>query len=148
MNARRRARGQSMLEFALAFPVILLIIIIFVELGRVVYYYSALNNAVREGARYAIVNQFLSSDDRRTKVQETVAKYAVALPLDVNGITVYCDRDTSNTSNPCENYITVSADIQIDPIIPFFARMINGGSAFRIIARSTMQTTPYGSSDE
>ncbi len=53
MKTNRQIRGQGLVEFALVLPLILLVIIVFIELGRIVYFYSALNNAVREGARYA-----------------------------------------------------------------------------------------------
>ena len=47
----RRQRGQELAEYALALPVILLILMSILDLGRVVYVYSALHNSVREGAR-------------------------------------------------------------------------------------------------
>ena len=145
MKTKRQAPGQSMVEFGLILPIILLIIIIFIDLGRIVYYYSALNNAVREGARYGIVTSFASSTARQTAVRDKVAHYAVALPLNVSDITIYCDRDIAKTTtNPCASYVTVSADIQLQPIIPYFAQLIGAGSTYRIRARSTMQMTPYG----
>jgi hypothetical protein len=52
----RRPRGQALVEFALVslmfFPLLLGII----EAGRFILFYETLNNATREGARYAIVN--------------------------------------------------------------------------------------------
>lgn len=52
----RRERGQELAEYALALPVFLLILMSILDLGRVVYVYSALHNSVREGARYGIIN--------------------------------------------------------------------------------------------
>ena len=54
--ARRRTRGQALAEFALVAPFLFLLIIAIVEVGRFVFYYHLLNNATREGARYAIVH--------------------------------------------------------------------------------------------
>ncbi len=146
MKTKRQITGQSLVEFGLILPIILLIIIIFIDLGRIVYYYSALNNAVREGARYGIVTSFASSTARQTAVRNTVAHYAVALPLNVNDISIYCDPDAKDTTNPCPitSYFTVSADIELQPIIPYFAQLIGVGSTYRIRARSTMQMTPFG----
>lgn len=54
---RRRARGQSLVEFALVFPIIVLLIAGFVEIGRAVFAYNTIANAARQGARVATVNQ-------------------------------------------------------------------------------------------
>ncbi len=51
-----RKRGQAVVEFALIAPVFFLLLFSIVEAGRFMFYYETLNNATREGARYAIVN--------------------------------------------------------------------------------------------
>ena len=61
MNARRRStharsRGQALTEFALIAPIFFLLLFALIEFGRVVYTIQMLNNAAREGARYAIVH--------------------------------------------------------------------------------------------
>jgi Flp pilus assembly protein TadG len=60
-SRRRRAgcptkRGQALVEFALVAPVFFLIVFAIIDFGRYVYYVQVLNNAAREGARYAIVH--------------------------------------------------------------------------------------------
>lgn len=54
--SRRRNRGQALVEFALLAPVFFLVLFAIIEAGRFMFYYEILNNATREGARYAIVN--------------------------------------------------------------------------------------------
>ena len=56
-RSRRRSRGQSLVEFALIFPIIVLLVVGFVEIGRAVFAYNTIANAARQGARVAIVNQ-------------------------------------------------------------------------------------------
>jgi Flp pilus assembly protein TadG len=51
------ARGQSLVEFALIFPIIILLIAGFFEIGRAVFAYNTIANAARQGARVATVNQ-------------------------------------------------------------------------------------------
>jgi hypothetical protein len=46
------SRGQSLIEFGLALPLLLLIILGLIESARLVYTYSAVTTASREGARY------------------------------------------------------------------------------------------------
>jgi len=53
---RRGRRGQAIVEFALVAPIFFVVLFGIVEAGRFMFYYETLNNATREGARYAIVN--------------------------------------------------------------------------------------------
>ena len=52
-----RPRGQSLVEFALVFPIIILLIAGFFEIGRAVFAFNTIANAARQGARVATVNQ-------------------------------------------------------------------------------------------
>jgi len=144
MRDRHTNAGQAMLEFALVLPFIVLIVVLFIEFGRVVYYYSALNNAVREGARFAIVEQFASSGERLTEVQQRVTGYAIWLPISSGDVTLYCDMDTGDTDNPCEDFVTVQASTEIEPIAAFVALLFGAGTSYDITAQSTMQMTPFG----
>jgi len=48
-------RGQTLVEFALVFPLLMLMLLGVVELGRGIYYYNSLSNLAREGARSGVV---------------------------------------------------------------------------------------------
>ncbi len=52
IKRRNRQRGQGMVEFALAFPVFLLIVLGIFEFGRLFVIYTSVYAAAREGARY------------------------------------------------------------------------------------------------
>jgi Flp pilus assembly protein TadG len=56
IHARRSNRAQALVEFALIAPIFFLVLFSIVEAGRFIFYYEMLNNATREGARYAIVH--------------------------------------------------------------------------------------------
>lgn len=58
----RRSRGQALAEFALVAPIFFLVLFAVIEAGRFMFYYETLNNATREGARYAIVHGVNSFD--------------------------------------------------------------------------------------
>jgi len=49
-------RGQGLVEFAIAFPVVMLMIAFGVDFGRVFLGWVTLNNAVREAANFAAIN--------------------------------------------------------------------------------------------
>ena len=52
-NSDHSRSGQSLVEFALVFPIMVIGLVFFLDLGRLVYEYSVLSNAAREGARFA-----------------------------------------------------------------------------------------------
>lgn len=53
---RRRERGQSVVEFALVLPVILLVVLVGLDFGRVFLGWVTLNNAARVAANFAALN--------------------------------------------------------------------------------------------
>lgn len=53
---RRRQRGQSLVEFALVFPLIVAALAGSIDLGLIVWTKSMLAGAAHQGARYAVVN--------------------------------------------------------------------------------------------
>jgi len=54
---RDRSRGQGLVEFALIFPVLVLVLLGVFDFGRAIFAYNTLANAARAGVRVAIVNQ-------------------------------------------------------------------------------------------
>jgi len=100
-RARRRTRGQALVEFSMVAPIFLLILFGIIDFGRYVYYVQILNNAAREGARYAIVHGSRSlaptgppapgtvtTDPNGTTVVSTVKGYATGVIGDSSVLTV------------------------------------------------------------
>ena len=52
IRGRNRSRGQSLVEFALVVPILLLVFAGAADLGRAFYAYVAIENGVKEGAFY------------------------------------------------------------------------------------------------
>jgi hypothetical protein len=58
-----RRHGQSFVELALFFPIVLLMLVIVIDAGFLMYHYLTLLDASREGARYgASIDPFLNPD--------------------------------------------------------------------------------------
>src|SRR4029077_5456851 len=53
---RGKSAGQSMVEFALVLPIMLLLLAGAIDLGRLFYSYIAVENAAKEGALYGARN--------------------------------------------------------------------------------------------
>lgn len=73
-RTRTRPQGQALAEFALVISLLVILLLVVIDLGRVVYSYSALHNATREGARYGIINPTDTSG-----IVDRVRQYAIAL---------------------------------------------------------------------
>lgn len=68
---RSNQRGQTMVEFALAFPIFLTIVLGIFEFGRLFFIYTSVYTAAREGARYgaAVDNQTNCGADIEAQAQ-------------------------------------------------------------------------------
>jgi hypothetical protein len=75
MKRARSERGQSLVEFALILPVMILLLVGTFDIGHVVWTNDAMTNAAREAARFAIVHG--GSDSTPCPVGPAPAELAV-----------------------------------------------------------------------
>lgn len=85
----RRENAQTMVEFALVFPILLLITYGIIEFGRLVFIYAAVTNAAREGARYGAAVRTVGSLPQYADCSgiETAAR-SKALLTNVTSVTI------------------------------------------------------------
>ena len=86
--SRGHGRGQSLAEFALVFPIFILIVVAIFDLGRAVFVYNGLTNAAREAVRLAIVNQ--DKDLVRDRAQDMAL--GIGITSDAAATTSYWSR--------------------------------------------------------
>jgi Flp pilus assembly protein TadG len=127
-----RARGQSLVEFSLVFPIIVLLVVAFVEVGRAVFAFNTIANAARQAARVAAVNQLpdVTDCDATRPVEDPYEPHwsirgcaiAAAAPLDLTtaNVSVAYDAppDTTLDCDPtlhvgCIAAITVTYDFSV-----------------------------------
>lgn len=89
-----REGGQSVVEFALIVPLILLLVFGALDMGRAVFAFNTLAQAAREGNRVAIVNQTDSV------VKARVIGAAVTLGLSDSSVDV-CYKRAATTQRSC-----------------------------------------------
>jgi len=85
-TARGRSAGQTLTEFALVIPILLLLLLGLFDIGRAVYAYTTISNAAREGARVLIVDQTQSSGVYRAQTE--AAASATALGISDASVTI------------------------------------------------------------
>ena len=106
VEVRRRASGQSLTEFALILPVILLVLFGVFDFGRAIYAYNAVSNAAREGGRTAIVNQ-TPADVRARAITQATA-------LGINGASVSCP--PAGASGVCVEFKNAALTATCSPV--------------------------------
>ncbi len=116
---KRLERGQELVEFALVLILFLVVLMVIFDMGRAVYYYSAIHNAAREGARHGI------TDPNAGNIQAFAQNVAVGLDIDpVIGIT--------------EDTVTVSIDYVFVPVTPVLS-LFAGENSITLHSQATMQ---------
>ena len=71
-----------MVEFALILPLFILLLVGVFDFGRAVYAYNTINNAAREGGRFAIVDQSIPD------IQAHAESHAVSLGIPATDVVV------------------------------------------------------------
>jgi Flp pilus assembly protein TadG len=121
---RRRSRrwsGQSLVEFALIFPILIILLIAIFDLGRLVFAYNDITNAARQGARTAIINQ------GGTAAQDRVIQMGTSLGLQPADVDItYIEFDGSACPTPktlaCQAVVTVR--FAWSPITPVIGNIV------------------------
>jgi len=145
MRLHASSKGQALVEMALTLPVLLVIIIGGMDLGRAAYIYNGLSSLARESSHYAMIEYstdasspcFWSSFDSAGCLTQ-VKNYAVGLnqvpeltSVNVSVDLVACQSTCSTSSYP----ITVAMGTHFQPI----SGQVLGIGPFDITASSTSQ---------
>lgn len=121
-------RGQELVEFALVLPVLLLVVMSILDLGRAIYYYSAVHNSAREGARYGIIYP-----DDFPGIEDVVRTKAVG--LDIAELTI-------TPARPDEQTIQVTVTFRFQVVTPIVGALL-GSNEVTLGTRSTMHIEGY-----
>ena len=113
LRRRRDGRGQSLVEFAVVFPVFILLLAGMVDFGLGLYANVTIINAAREGARLGVTLQPMDTNAIEDRVE------AMATGLDLTNLTVTstCLRPSGSTFVACASPLWASGDsvkVQVD----------------------------------
>lgn len=142
LNRTRRGvlsceRGAELVEFALIFPTLLLVMLGIMDFGFLFQRYEVLTNAAREGARLAILPNYSNAD-----VQTRVTSYLTASGLTDPATVQVGPSQTITVGSQCITVrpVTVTYDYEymfVGPILSFFGgpalgtRQLRATSAMR-----------------
>jgi Flp pilus assembly protein TadG len=83
-NRARKSHGQSLVEFALTLPMVLLMVLFGLDFGRVFLGWVALNQAAREAANYAAMNPTAWTLPYNAAVQTEYARLVTTEAAQIN----------------------------------------------------------------
>jgi Flp pilus assembly protein TadG len=136
---RERRRGATVVETALVLLPLLALLFGIFEYGRLLMDWNLLNNAAREGCRYALVNNTNTSIN--ANVQGIVTGYMAGRDASFSSFTVTVSGTHSGVSTPVNNLapgdlitVTVSGNYRFMNIIP----LISMPSLFSLNSSVTM----------
>ncbi len=150
----RRIKAQGLVEFALILPLLLAILMGVIDFGWLVFNYSSLYNAQREGLRFGSVPsfstlpQYLDCAGIRKQIRST-APMAGLKDTDIN---IYYDHgySTSPTSDVCidgdltpptlvnGDRIVIEVNANIRFLTPFFRTWVRSGLDFHFRSARTI----------
>ena len=135
----RKHEGQAAVELALILPVLLLILMGLLDLGRLFYFEEALANAAREGARYGAANP-----DKTIPEIQVRAKDEAATNIDPSALTV----DVNCKPIASGNNRKVEVKYVFTLVTPFMQVLLQGplgnpNGNMNLSATSSMPTSSY-----
>jgi Flp pilus assembly protein TadG len=138
MQAQQRLgeRGQAIAEFAIVIPMLFLLIVGLIDVGRMVYINNAIAQGAREGARFGAVQGRSSTSAGLISVADEVKGRMTAVPNPTASVT--CDRMIMTTTDcGAGDVINVRVDTSVSPMTPIIGDLI-GPLSFSAVARITV----------
>ena len=161
-RSRHRSRGQSLAEFALVFPVLMLVIGGIVQLGVLFWGQNSLNQLVRDAGRYAVTEKNClpaNVANIQGKIAAIASSMGVArigtstVTMPTNGELIGAPPvpdpvsnkngvDQANFCPPTTNADHVWLRISVDAQVPIFFPVVPGGGAISSSALFRMEPVP------
>jgi Flp pilus assembly protein TadG len=119
-HSREKAeRGQSLLELAILLPVLLIILLGILDVGRLYMTMVAIHDAAAEGASYAA-----SYPSRTSQIQQRAAESSTALTTIDPAMVVITYGGSQSSGQP----ITVTVNYDYDLLTPLLSAIVPSGT--------------------
>jgi Flp pilus assembly protein TadG len=160
-RSRHRSRGQSLAEFAIVFPIFMLVIGGIIQLGVLFWGQNSLNQLVRDAGRYAVTQPDCSAAsvaDIQTKIASIASSMGVArvtgtpaITMPTNGGSVGTPPVADPVSSTSVAGVNCPAKSNVDHVwlrisvnaqVPVFFPLVPGGGAISSTALFRMEPVP------
>lgn len=123
MKRTQKEKGQSVTEFALILPVLIIVMAGLLDLGRLYYSYVAVTDAAGEGAAYAAIHP-ADTDGIIARAQDACGGL---IAIDRDLVEVYSPQDMPQA-------IAVSVSYEFTLVTPFVNNLLPDGLTLQAIA--------------
>jgi len=130
---RMRCRGQSMIEFALIFPLFMLLVCGVFDFGRLFYTQLTLQSAVREASRLTVTGNLLPDPEspgdylnRIDSIIQMVHNMAPGFQFEENGIEIIGPGGAGDPGGPGD-LVTIRVTYSVDLLTPLVKPFFTGG---------------------
>ena len=151
---RRGEYGQTLAEFSLILPIIAIIIFGLVDMARAMQSYVTIQEAARDGARYAVTGRIDCVgpviQNRENCIEQAVKDRVVGLN-NVDTITTtwrrwdypaYSDPPAENNAGLQCDAVEVQVNYTYQPITPIFRTLVR--NSIPMVARERLVNEPFG----
>jgi hypothetical protein len=130
-DSRDRRSGLSIVETALAIPLLLLLVFGTVDLGRVLFGHLTLQHAVREAGRFAVTGRVLAGTNgahpRLDSVIQTATFWAEPFPLTSGDVLVSSRGGGTGSAGGPGDLVTITIRYPIHFLTPMIGRFFREG---------------------
>ena len=134
-----RERGQDLVEYAITLPLFLILVFAIFDIGRGVYYYSAMYNAAREGARYGSVHP--EEIGLETTICSLVVDRAIGVDLTCADVTTELEFIDDADADTLPDYGLVKVTVIYSyPLVTPIVGAALGINTINLATKSTMET--------
>jgi PKD repeat protein len=146
-----KSAGQALVEFALVIPVMLLMLAIAIDFGRLFFSYIEITNAAREGAAFGLhqpsnLTQIQATAAQETSTQSQGGEHAITVSTtckDSGGTTLASCTLAEGGAGGAGNTITVNVDEQFTFFTPLIGAIVPN---LHLTTGATAVVTDYASS--
>jgi Flp pilus assembly protein TadG len=135
-------RGQSILEFAITALLLFLLVFAIIDYSHLYFDKLTLQNAVRQGGRYAITGQSMPGNSRYLSILATVRNASLGMAASSN--TTVCSQPSGNCNfggGPNET-VTITVNYLYRINTPIMAQFFPGGT-YLITVSSSFRNEPF-----
>lgn len=115
--------GQDLVEFAITLPLLFMMLVGIFDLGRAIYYYSAITNTAREGARTGVIYGNDYAD-----IESTICYYSIGLDIGCPNPSINVDMlNLEPDGKDYNDHIRVILNYEFKPVTPLIGRFLGVG---------------------
>jgi Flp pilus assembly protein TadG len=144
-RSRHRSRGQSLAEFALVFPIMMLILGGIIQFGLIFWAQNTLVQVARDTGRWASTQVTCPTDATVTPIANTIAGQSSLFGYSTGSWTAPTNVRVTLSGSPCP--VTSNADVAFVTIglshrVPIFFPFVPGNGQISTTAQFRMEPNP------